>query len=255
VQFNGSSQFLDAGIVNLGNAFTLSAWINVLPGAPANIQTIWANQKGGFASAGFAWYVNTFNSTDRKIDFASDNKITKDESTTASSTVTFGQWHLLSVAVNRGAGTADFYIDGAYLQSSSSIVKTFANNADLNLGRFTNSTFYFTGLMDVARIQNSVVSSNWVWANWMTVASNCTFTSYSSVTLQSPALSVSMNGSNLLLQWPASGVGFALYTATNIAPTANWLLATNQAALVNGEWQISLAIDALASRFYRLRAR
>jgi hypothetical protein len=71
---------------------------------------------------------------------------------------------------------------------------------------------------------------------------------------QSPALSVSLTGSNLLLRWPASGVGFALYTATNIAPTANWLLTTNLAAFVNGQWQISLMNDAIASRLYRLQA-
>jgi len=254
VQFNGSSQFLDAGIVNLGNSFTLSSWVNVSPSAPANIQTIWANQKGGFASAGFAWFVNTFNNSDHKIDFASGDGVTGDESTTAPGTVSFGAWHFLSVAVNRTGGTADFYLDGSYLQSSSAIVKIFANNADLNLGRFTNSSFYFTGLMDEARIQTGVVSSNWVWATWMTVASNSTFTSYSSVTQQSPALSVSLNGSNLLLQWPASGVGFALYTATNLAATATWFFATNQAALINGHWQISLANDALVSRFYRLQA-
>jgi len=254
VQFNGSSQFLDAGNVNLGNAFTLSAWINVLPGTPANIQTIWANQKSGFASAGFAWFVNTFNNSDRKIDFASGDGVTGDESTTAPGTVFFGAWHLLSVAVNRTVGTADFYIDGSYLQSSSSIVKTFANNTDLNLGRFTNSSFYFTGLMDEARIQTGTVSSNWVWANWMTVASNATFASYSSVTQQSPALSVSLNSNALVLQWPASGVGFALYTATNLQ-TAIWTLTTNQPFLLNDQWWIQISRDGNASRFYRLQGK
>jgi hypothetical protein len=254
VQFNGASQFLDAGAVNLGNAFTLSAWVNVAPTALANIQTIWANQKGGFGSAGFAWFVNTFNNSDHKIDFASGDGVAGNESTTAAGTVPFGEWHLLSVAMNRSGGTAEFYMDGADVQSSSSVVKTFANNADLNLGRFTNGTLYFTGSMDEARIQTGTVSSNWVWANWMTVASNATFESYSSVTQQSPALSVSLNGAALVLQWPASAVGFALYTTTNLTPPANWLLATNQAAFVNGQWQISLANDALASRFYRLQA-
>lgn len=252
-QFNGSSQFLDAGIVNLGNACTLSAWINVSSSAPANIQTIWANQKGGFASAGFAWYVNTFNSTDHKIDFASGDGVTGDESTTAPGTVTFGAWHLLSVAINRSAGIADFYIDGTYLQSSSSIVKTFANNADLNLGRFTNNNFYFTGLMDEARIQAGTVSSNWVWANWMTVASNSTFESYSPLIQQSPALSVSLKGNALELQWPASAVGFALYATTNLVP-AFWTLMTNLPTLQNGRWQISVLADTTISRFYRLQA-
>jgi hypothetical protein len=253
LQFNGSSHFLDAGTVSLGNAFTLSSWVNVSPSAPANIQTIWANQKGGFASAGFAWFVNTFNNSDHKIDFASGDGVAGDESTTAPGTVSFGVWHLLSVVLNRSAGTADFYIDGSFLQSSSSIVKNFANNADLNLGRFTNNNFYFTGLMDEARIQSGIVSSNWVWANWMTVASNSTFTSYSTVTQESPALSVSLNANALVLRWPASGVGFALYSSTNLVP-ANWAPVTNQAALVNGEWQIPLMSDAIACRFYRLLA-
>ena len=88
----------------------------------------------------------------------------------------------------------------------------------------------------------------------MTVASNSSFATYSSVMPQSPALSVSLNGGGLVLQWPASGVGFALYTATNLAPAANWLLATNQAAIVNGRWQILLTNDPIASRFYRLQA-
>jgi hypothetical protein len=254
LQFNGSSQFLDAGIVNLGNAFTLSAWVNVSPSAPANIQTIWANQKGGFASAGFAWSVNTFNNSDHTIDFASGDGAIGDESTTAPGTVPFGQWHLLSVAINRSVGTGDFYMDGTDLLSSSSIVKTFANNADLNLGRFTNNIFYFTGLMDEARIQTGTVSSNWIWANWLTVASNATFATYSSVTQQSPALSVSLNGNALVLQWPASGVGFALYATTNLIPTAVWSLMTNLPTFQNGRWQISVLRDPPISRFYRLQA-
>jgi hypothetical protein len=254
-QFNGTSQFLDAGTVNLGNAFTLSAWVNVAPTAPANIQTIWANQKGGFASAGFAWFVNTFNNSDHKIDFASGDGTAGNESTTVAGTVPFGEWHLLSVAVDRTAGTAESYMDGTDLQSSSSIIKTFANNADLNLGRFTNANFYFTGVLDEARIQTGTVSSNWVWANWMTVASNATFESYSTVTQQSPALAASSTGTGLVLQWPGTGVGFALYTTTNLGPSAIWTLATNQAALVNGQWQVSVPDQSAASRFYRLKAQ
>jgi hypothetical protein len=254
VQLNGSSQFLDAGTVNLANAFTLSAWVNVSPTAPANIQTIWANQKGGYASAGFAWFVNTYTNSDHKIDFASGDGSAGNESTTASGTVPFGEWHFLTVAVNRGAGTADFYMDGSYLQTSSSIVKTFANNADLNLGRFTNGTFYYTGLMDEARIQSGIVSSNWVWANWMTVASNTTFASYSEVTQQFPALSAFSSGNNLALEWPANGVGFAIYTTTNLTSAAVWTLVTNRPEFTNGVWEVSLTTDAISARFFRLQA-
>jgi hypothetical protein len=140
------------------------------------------------------------------------------------------------------------------LKTGSSIVKTFANNSDLNLGRFTNGTFYYTGLMDEARIQSGIVSSNWVWANWMTVASNTTFASYSEVTQQFPALSAFSSGNNLALEWPANGVGFAIYTTTNLTSAAVWTLVTNRPEFTNGVWEVSLTTDAISARFFRLQA-
>src|SRR5204862_5198616 len=128
VFLDGASQFLDAGSINIGNAFTLSAWVNVSPTAPAQIQSIWANQKGGFGSAGFAWFVNTFNNSDHKIDFASGDGVNGNESTTAANAVSFGSWHHLAASINRTNGTADFFLDGSVIGSSSSVVKTFANN-------------------------------------------------------------------------------------------------------------------------------
>ena len=123
------------------------------------------------------------------------------------------------------------------------------------IGRFTNGTFYYTRLMDEARIQSGILASNWVRANWMTVASNTSFASYSTVTQQSPALSVSMNSGGLVLQWPASGVGFALYTATNVGPTAIWTLTTNQQTLLNGQWKTIVSEAFASSRFYRLQSQ
>src|SRR5205085_3872791 len=48
-----NSSFLDAGIVNLGDAFTLSAWGNIDPSVH-DIQAIWVNQTGGFGHDGFS---------------------------------------------------------------------------------------------------------------------------------------------------------------------------------------------------------
>ncbi len=199
--FNGVNDFLDAGVVNLGDNFTLSAWVNVSLSAPANIQTVWANQRGGFASPGFAWFVNTFGNQDHKIDFASGDGLSGNESTTALGTVPFGEWHLLSVAVVRTNGTANFYVDGTSVATSASVVKDFTNNADLNLGSFTNASLWFTGTMDEARVHSTISSSNWIWASWMTVASNSVFESYSTVNSSAVTLHASISGGNLILTW------------------------------------------------------
>ena len=253
--FNGAlSQYLNTGVINLGNAFTLSVWAN--PAANAfDIQTIWANQSAGYASPGFAWFVNTYKTNDQKLDFASGDGVNGNESKTAAGAVSFGQWHLLTASVNRTKGSVEFYVDGADLGGSSSVVTSFPSQATVNLGRFTNSAFYFNGILDEARIGVGACSSNWVWASWMTVASNTAFAAPSSVMRQSPTLGLAAGAGGPVLSWPASGVGFALYTATNLIPSVVWTLVTNAPALVNNQWQIPLSRDGSAACFCRLQAQ
>ena len=252
--FNGG-QYLNAGVINLGDAFTLSAWANVASTA-FDIQTIWANQKGGYGSPGFAWFANTFNTNDQKLDFASGDGVSGDESKTAAGAVSFGQWHLLTASVDRTQGTVEFYVDGADLGGSSSVVTDFENEATVNLGRFTNNAFYFNGVLDEARIAAGTHSSNRVWASWQNVVSNRAFAAVAAVVRQTPTLGAAASaGGGLVLSWPASGVGFALYAATNLIPPVVWGLVTNAPGLVADQWQISLPSQSTASRFYRLEAR
>jgi len=189
--FNGALfQYLNAGAINLGNAFTLSAWAKLVANA-FDIQTIWANQQGGYGSPGFAWFVNTFKTNDQRLDFASGDGVNGTESTTASGAVSFGPWHLLTAAVNRSQGNVEFYVDGTDVGGSSSVVTDFPNQATVNLGRFTNNSFYFNGILDEARIGVGACSSNWVWASWMTVASNATFAAGSAVISRCGVASIS----------------------------------------------------------------
>ena len=252
--FNGSSTYLNAGTVaNLNNAFTLSAWVNVASNAN-NIQTIFANQKGGYGSAGFAFFINAYNTANEALQLDAGDGSNGSEISTGSGTVSSNQWHLVTAAINRSGGTVNFYTDGAPV-GSGSIVTDFVNNAVLNLGRFTNSALYFNGSMDEARIQSGVQSSNWVWASWATVAANTTFQNYSAVTQQTPALAINPGAGGLSLNWSGSGVGFALYTATNLTSPMVWMPATNQPTLVNNQWQINLPPDSNSTRFYRLQAQ
>ena len=68
--FDGSTEFLDSGLVtDLGSNFTLSAWVNIATNVQ-QIQTIWANQKGGFGSAGFSFFVNFYQTGDQRTTVA-----------------------------------------------------------------------------------------------------------------------------------------------------------------------------------------
>jgi hypothetical protein len=249
--FNGSSQFLNAGAVNTGTAFTLSAWVRLDPTA-SNIQTIWANKSGGWNSAGFGLYANTYNTTDGKLLLETGNGTTGLTASTVTNVVTAGQWHRVTASVNEAAGVARLYVDGTDYTQTAAIATDFPNQAGVNLGRLTNSVYFLTGTLDEARIESGLGSSNWIWASWATVASNSLLENYSAVTQQPPALSIGLGGGTLL-SWPGSGVGFGLYTATNLAPPVVWTPATNQPVLTNDQWQITLPVGK-STVFFRIES-
>ncbi|HLH56083.1 MAG TPA: DUF2341 domain-containing protein [Verrucomicrobiae bacterium] len=198
--FNGSA-WLDAGTNDLGDAFTLSAWVNIATDANS-IQTLWANQHGGYGAPGFALFVNTYGNKDQKIDLASGNgNGGGNESTTGANSVSFGQWHLLTAAINRTNGTVNFYVDAASVGSSTSVVKDFPTLGDLYLGEFLGNAFGLHGAMDEARIQQGVSSDNWVWANYMTVAANSSFESYAGVAGSSNTVTVHKANGQIVLSW------------------------------------------------------
>lgn len=252
VQFDGVSQYLDAGPVNLGSAFTLSAWVKLDPAA-TNIQTIWANKPGGYNSPGFALFVNSYQTADGKLTLETGNGTLGLAASTTSYAVTTNGWHYVAAAIDEAAGTAHLYVDGADETQSGSIRTDFPNQTGINLARFTNSSLYWQGAMDEARIQAGACSSNWAWASWMTGAANTGLATYSAIKQLAPLLSLVAGSGNIVLQWPASAVGFTLYTATNLTPPLNWMPAPIQPVLSNNQWQTQIPADTNVSAFFRLQ--
>ncbi|HYG35149.1 MAG TPA: DUF2341 domain-containing protein [Clostridia bacterium] len=248
--FNGASSYLNAGVVNLGNTFTLSAWVKMDANA-SSIRSIWASKAGGSSTPGLALYANSWGTSDQKLILETGNGSGAAYAGTDTNQVTPGQWHHIAAAINRTAGTAQFFIDGEDRTTSTSALTGFPNQTNLFLGRFGDPTYFFKGTMDEARIETALRSANWIWASWMTTVSNATFTSYEAPQAQRPALSASLNTTTFSLQWPGSGTGYQLYSATNLMQPV-WVPATNQAVLVNGQWQALLPIDLEEMRFYRL---
>jgi hypothetical protein len=252
--FNGLSDYLHLGAVNVGSAFTLSAWVNVIPGA-SNIQTIWANKPGGWNSSGFGLYINTYNTADQRILLETGDGTTGQDLETGAGAISFGQWHLLTAVVNEAEAGGAIYVDGVSQALTGGVQSDFPNQSGLDLGRFTNGYYYFTGSIDEARIQSGLASSNWVWASWMTVASNSAFSGFSAVNPQ-PTLTVGANPSGPVLTWPAAAGVFTLYETTNLTPPALWQPATNPSpSLLNGQWQLPIAPAGSGAVFYRLQAR
>jgi Concanavalin A-like lectin/glucanases superfamily len=252
--FNGSGDYIGTGNLNLGNAFTLSAWIKLNFG-DTNIQTIWANKTSGWNSDGFALFVNSYNTTDGMLRLETGDGTGGSAAVTATGVIATGQWYYIAAAVNRTAGTAQLFVNGVDQTQNNAAATDFGNQSAIDLGRITNGSYFLAGQIDEARIESGVCSSNWVSASYLNVVSNTSFASYSTINPQ-PTLSLTTGtGANLLLTWPASAGTVFLYTATNLIPPVTWTLATNTAALVNGEWQVSVSSTNSSNSYYRLQYR
>jgi len=196
--FDGTD-FLSPGNFSLSNAFTVSVWVNTA--GVNNIQTLWANKVGGFSSDGFGLYINTFNLNDGALHLETGNGSSGVQANGNTGAVSPGQWHLITTTLDRGAGQARFYVDATDVTSSSPISTDFNVTNVVSLGHFNDGSFPYHGLMDEARIQNGTNSPNWIWASWMTVASNSVFETYGSLTSSAVVLSAHMSGNQLVLTW------------------------------------------------------
>jgi hypothetical protein len=202
-RFNGGGNFLDAGDVNLSNQFTMSAWVNLFANE-TSIQGVWVNGPGGFSTPEAALFINDYQTTDGALLFGTDNE----QPETATQLVTTNQWHLVTAAVNRATGAIQFYVDGnpePVASGGPGVATDFPTNTDMNLGRFNAGSFPIDGIMDEARIHGGIDDSNWVWADYMTVASNSVFSAYSSVTnaITLPIkLTIQHVNGQIILTWP-----------------------------------------------------
>ena len=148
----GGVSWLDVGTNDLGDMFTFSTWVNITVGT-TDIQALWANHHGGFGTDGVALFVDSYQTADQVIDLSSGNGTAGNESKSPVGTVPFGSWHLITASVNRTNGTAQYYLDGNQVGSTTAVVKNFQTTNDLNLGEFTDGYAMAHALIDEARIQ------------------------------------------------------------------------------------------------------
>jgi len=68
------------------------------------------------------------------------------------------------------------------------------------------------------------------------------------------ALNPSLTGATLLLQWPLSGAGMTLTTATSLVPPTAWSAATNAVQDTGTVFNTTIPVDPRQSRFFRLQS-
>jgi hypothetical protein len=250
--FNGASTFLDAGPVALGDAFTLSAWIK--PDTEAtSIQSLWANKPGGSVSNGVAFFLNSWQTRDGKLIVETGNGTSGALTATPTHAVATDGWHHVAASINRSGWSALILVDGQIVAQGGA-QSNFGNTAALLLGRFSDGLYAYKGGMDEVRVERQARSADWLWASWMTVASNRVLQSYAAVDRQRPPVAWRAAAPGVSMAWPAFATGYHLVTTTSLREPILWQPVTNLPVLEGQTWQVQLPATPEQSRFFRLES-
>ncbi len=160
LSLDGNGDYAYTSALSFSNAITLAAWIYVPSNAP-NIQTVAANSGSGGSANGFRFYVNGYSSNpgDGKLCLETGNGSAGLGVSSAAGAVAKDQWQHVAAVINRSAGTATLYRNGAVV-TTGGIRADFTNSAPLYLGGMGGNNFPFRAQMDDMRVYSRALSSS-----------------------------------------------------------------------------------------------
>ena len=162
LDFDGNNEFVRFDQVNVGNSFTISMWVRIASGN--SVKTLIANSNSGRDEDGFRAFVNTVNTSDRRLFFESGDGTggRGDVAVTDMNAITQNVFAHVAFVVNRMQGTAQIYVNGAKVDVDMSIGANFLNNSDFEIGRMKNNLFYFDGILDEVRLATAQRPAEWL---------------------------------------------------------------------------------------------
>ncbi|WKZ30108.1 MAG: LamG domain-containing protein [Candidatus Dojkabacteria bacterium] len=149
--------------VNVGNKanlnfgtgnFTLSTWVYFDSTAPTNINTIMSKKVSGANAAGYALWINTWNTADRAVRFALANGSSGVEVTSGVAGIQDNTW--THIAAVRKEGALYLYVNGI-LKGTGTYAGSVSTTNPFYFGRHQNS-YPFKGLIDDTRVYNRPLS-------------------------------------------------------------------------------------------------
>ncbi len=177
IDFDGVDDSINFGAVDVGDTFTLSAWIRP-DSAGSGIQTIVANSAQGAATAGFRFFINTSGTQDGSIIFETGNGTNGAAASTLPGTINFDEWNHVAVEVNRTTGAATIYHNGMDVTNSATTRTDFTTNSDFRVGQMEGGTLEFDGVIDELRVESEGRSADFIQARYLSQISGGTFTRF-----------------------------------------------------------------------------
>lgn len=150
--FNGIDDYVDIGVIDLDDTFTISLWAYIAVADNFGIQTLVANTTTTNIADGFKLFVNNNSTSDGRVIFEAGNGTNGSNANTIAGAFTFDQWNHIAVRVTRSTTACNFFINGINMDEDNTTRNDFGNNQAINIGRMTNDLFYITGRLDMVRL-------------------------------------------------------------------------------------------------------
>ncbi|MEO8702440.1 MAG: DUF2341 domain-containing protein [Kofleriaceae bacterium] len=161
LDFDGSNDVVDVAQVDVGAAFTISLWMNLVD--EDQIHSLLANSQDGSNTNGFRFFANSNGSNDHRIRLETGNGGSTDSVITPMNAVTPGQWAHVAVVVERAVGRATIAVNGVVANENNDfgIRNDFSTNSDFEIGRMETNNPYI-GRLDEVQISTTARSIEWL---------------------------------------------------------------------------------------------
>ncbi len=175
IYFDGAQDYIDYNTVDLGNSFTISMWIRYNDHFSCN--TLFANTDSGRDSAGIKFFVNSVNTTNRRlvVEVGNGNVGNGQIAETADNAIPLDTFTHVAAVVDRTMATARIYVNGQMVATDTSITNDFRTASDFALGRMENALFYFQGVQDEVEIASTQRPGEWIQTTYNNQAQPSTF--------------------------------------------------------------------------------
>lgn len=160
IHLAGTSDYIGVPVLDLGNAFTISMWIDM--DGDSGIHSLLSNSSDGSNTDGFRFFVNSNGSTDHTVHVETGDGGTSNSVITPANAIAVGTWTHVAAIVDRTGGRAEILVNGQPAATSdTSILTTFKTSNDLELGRMkTNNPF--PGTLDEIELASIDRSDEWI---------------------------------------------------------------------------------------------
>ncbi|MDJ0878497.1 MAG: DUF2341 domain-containing protein [Halieaceae bacterium] len=242
IDFDEIDDHIDFGSVDVGDTFTVSAWIRP-DSAGDSIQTILANSAQGASAAGFRLFINSSGTEDGSIHFETGNGSNGDSAISNLGVINFDAWNHVAVEVNRATGNATIYHNGVDVTSDSTIRTDFTTVSDFRVGQMEGDSLEFNGIIDELRVESVGLSADFIQARYLSQVATSSFMRFGATESQTrdaaaPVASITRDDSN---PSTATSVSFSVdfseavsnVTADDFVITSSGTVTTNPVVAVN----------------------